>query len=132
MASSHQSRRTFITRVALLLLAAAGLRRYLTPRLPSGGMVLLRVPAGELATGGALVYREARIALVREGDTVRALSLVCTHLGCTVTVTPDGLSCPCHGSIFDRQGRVLRGPADRPLAVYEVRREGGMLEVLAG
>jgi len=132
MADIHQSRRTFITRVALLLVGAGALRRYLTPRLPEQGRVLLRVPAGELAAGGALVYREARIALISEGETVRAISLVCTHLGCSVTVTPDGLSCPCHGSIFDRQGRVLRGPADRPLAVYEVRREGEMLEVLAG
>jgi len=132
MADIHQSRRTFITRVALLLVGAGALRRYLTPRLPEQGRVLLRVPAGELAAGGALVYREARIALISEGETVRAISLVCTHLGCSVTVTPDGLSCPCHGSIFDRQGRVLRGPADRPLAVYQVHREGDMLEVMAG
>lgn len=132
MANIHQSRRTFITRLALFLLAAAGLRRYLSPRLPAGREVLLRVPARELAAGGALVYREARIALISEEGTIRALSLVCTHLGCTVTITPDGLSCPCHGSIFDRRGNVLKGPADRPLPVHRVRREGDMLEVLAG
>lgn len=132
MASSGQSRRTFITRVALLFLAAAGLRRYLTPRLPEGGEVLLRVAAGDLASGGALVYRESRIVLISEGEDVRALSLVCTHLGCTVNVTADGLFCPCHGSSFDRRGHVLKGPADRPLPAYRVRRDGGMLEVLAG
>lgn len=131
MASIHQSRRTFIGRVILLLCGGGALWRYLTPRLPARGGVLLRVLAGELAAGGALVYRDARIALVSEGDEVRALSLVCTHLGCSVIVTPDGLSCPCHGSLFDRKGRVLRGPADRPLREYGVRRMGDFLEVLS-
>jgi Rieske Fe-S protein len=92
--------------------------------------VLLRIAVGELAAGGALVYRGERLALISEGGAVRALSLVCTHLGCTVNVTPDGLSCPCHGSSFDRTGRVLRGPADRPLREYGVRRVGDFLEVL--
>jgi Rieske Fe-S protein len=114
----------------MLLLGIGGLRRYLTPRLPPPGRVLLRVSVGELAPSNALVYRGERIALISEGGAVRAFSLVCTHLGCTVDVTPDGLSCPCHGSLFDLTGRVLRGPADRPLREYGVRRSGDLLEVL--
>ncbi len=49
---------------------------------------------------------------MRDDSGFYALSLVCTHLGCTVTVTEDDLACPCHGSRFDRQGKVLKGPAD--------------------
>jgi Rieske Fe-S protein len=41
----------------------------------------------------------------------------CTHLGCQPSLDPQTrlLICPCHGSRFDLQGRVLRGPATRPL-----------------
>jgi Rieske Fe-S protein len=44
-----------------------------------------------------------------------ALSPVCTHLGCLVDIQGPELVCPCHDSAFDREGRVLRGPAQRPL-----------------
>jgi nitrite reductase/ring-hydroxylating ferredoxin subunit len=47
-----------------------------------------------------------------------ALSPICTHLGCTVEIEPSRLVCPCHGSNYDREGRVLRGPAERPLTRY--------------
>lgn len=44
-----------------------------------------------------------------------AVSPVCTHRGCTVDVAGTHLVCPCHGSTYDREGRVLRGPAERAL-----------------
>jgi len=47
-----------------------------------------------------------------------AVSPICTHLGCTVEIEQARLVCPCHGSNYDREGRVLRGPAQRPLASY--------------
>ena len=132
MENVPQSRRTFIATVALLLASAGLLRRYLTPRLPSQRTVLVSVPTGDLPPQGALVYRDQRLALVRDSGGVYALSLVCTHLGCTVTVSADHLSCPCHGSEFDRQGKVLKGPADRPLQRLKVEERGGMLEVVKG
>ncbi|HEX5077487.1 MAG TPA: ubiquinol-cytochrome c reductase iron-sulfur subunit [Gemmatimonadaceae bacterium] len=49
-----------------------------------------------------------------------ALSPICTHLGCTVEIEESRLVCPCHGSNYDREGRVLRGPAEHPLARYPV------------
>jgi Rieske Fe-S protein len=49
-----------------------------------------------------------------------ALSPICTHLGCTVEVQSTRLVCPCHGSTYDREGHVLQGPAQRPLARYGV------------
>lgn len=44
-----------------------------------------------------------------------AVSPVCTHLGCTVEIQGTHLVCPCHGSTYERTGRVVRGPAERPL-----------------
>ncbi len=49
-----------------------------------------------------------------------ALSPICTHLGCTVEIEQSRLVCPCHGSNYDREGRVLKGPAERALASYRV------------
>ncbi|MEW6402973.1 MAG: Rieske 2Fe-2S domain-containing protein [Chloroflexota bacterium] len=49
-----------------------------------------------------------------------ALSLVCTHLGCTLEKTADGFACPCHASRFDSDGKVVHGPADKSLHLLRV------------
>ncbi len=49
-----------------------------------------------------------------------ALSLVCTHLGCTVEQAENGFRCPCHGSHYDAQGIVERGPARQSLKRLKV------------
>lgn len=52
-----------------------------------------------------------------------ALSLTCTHLGCTLEQEKDGFACPCHGSRFDADGHVLRGPAAKTLAALRVEQD---------
>ena len=47
-----------------------------------------------------------------------AVSPICTHLGCTVEIEQARLVCPCHGSTYDREGKVLRGPAEEALTSY--------------
>ena len=56
--------------------------------------------------------------LLRDEGGWYALLNRCTHLGCQPTLDPQArlLLCPCHGSRFDLQGRVIKGPAPRPLA----------------
>jgi cytochrome b6-f complex iron-sulfur subunit len=57
-----------------------------------------------------------------------ALSAVCTHLGCIVEWKETGIpghpegviACPCHGSVFSRNGEVLRGPAPRALDRFKL------------
>lgn len=52
-----------------------------------------------------------------EGGRLRAVSAVCSHLGCVVHFNDAERSwdCPCHGSRFDLDGAVLNGPATEPL-----------------
>ena len=57
-----------------------------------------------------------------------ALSAVCTHLGCIVEWKETGIpghpegviACPCHGSIFNKTGDVIRGPAPRSLDRFKL------------
>jgi len=58
--------------------------------------------------------------LIHNGNGFSALSLVCTHLGCTVEQNNNGFACPCHGSLYDANGIVLRGPAQRSLQVLRI------------
>jgi cytochrome b6-f complex iron-sulfur subunit len=62
----------------------------------------------------------------------RALSPICTHRGCTVDVQGARLVCPCHGSTYDRDGKVLRGPAERALTRYPVVKDGDTLVIDLG
>jgi cytochrome b6-f complex iron-sulfur subunit len=77
-------------------------------------------PAADFAVGSRTVAAEVPALLIRTAEGFVALSLVCTHLGCTVTAGSDGFACPCHGSRYDMQGRVVRGPAQRQLQRLQV------------
>jgi len=64
----------------------------------------------------------APILVIRDGERrFHALSMQCTHEGCPVRPPVQGfITCPCHGSQYDLEGRVRRGPAQLPLARYAV------------
>jgi Rieske Fe-S protein len=70
--------------------------------------------------------------LVLDGGGYAALSSICTHRGCTVDLGGPGLACPCHGSQYDREGQVTRGPASRALTRYPVRAAGDELTIEVG
>lgn len=93
--------------------------------------MLASAAAADVPPGGALLFRDERLVLLRDDGGFYAMSLVCTHLGCTVTVTEDSLSCPCHGSRFDRHGKVLKGPAVDPLKRLELDESNGLIKVYA-
>jgi cytochrome b6-f complex iron-sulfur subunit len=58
--------------------------------------------------------------LVHDENGFSALSLVCTHLGCTVEKDENGFACPCHGSHYDAIGNVTHAPAAKPLRALRV------------
>jgi nitrite reductase/ring-hydroxylating ferredoxin subunit len=69
-----------------------------------------------------------------EGDQVRAVSLKCTHLGCTVgwNEAERTLDCPCHGSRFKEDGEVMKGPAKKALTGYPVQFDGTTIRFTPG
>jgi len=60
--------------------------------------------------------------IVRDTEKIYALSVVCTHLGCTPNWLPneDKFKCPCHGSGFYTTGINFEGPAPRPLERFKI------------
>jgi len=84
--------------------------------------------------GGVLPVRPAGakkpVMIVRgEGEQFSAFSLKCSHLGCTVGWNAEARSfdCPCHGSRYQIDGTVQKGPAKRPLTAYSVTNDGATL-----
>lgn len=53
-------------------------------------------------------------------DEFTALSMRCMHRGCQVEPMDERFVCPCHGSEYGADGRVLKGPTERPLLEYRV------------
>lgn len=100
------------------------------------------VPAGtpifvtyqETVRDGWVTSQESMGAWVvtRDDKTFTVFDPHCTHLGCLYAWNP-GLKrfqCPCHGSIFDIDGKVLAGPAPRPLDRMQFQIRAGEIELI--
>ena len=104
-----------------------------------GGEV--RIPRTRLPWNGAggeslaleVTGRHGKILVFRGPDGApRALDMTCTHFGCDVQWAPSRgrIVCPCHGSEYETSGKVLHGPAGKPLLPHEVREDAGDLVVV--
>src|SRR4051812_42746506 len=70
----------------------------------------------QLATAGVVVQVAPVIAVKRvDASTFIAFDTRCTHEFCGTTLVNQRFECPCHGSIFDSNGSVVRSPAVQPL-----------------
>ena len=70
--------------------------------------------------------------VVKKNDTqYTAFAPQCTHLGCAYHWDPptNNFVCPCHTSAFSIDGKVLAGPAPRPLDRYAVKVDGNKLQI---
>jgi cytochrome b6-f complex iron-sulfur subunit len=85
-------------------------------------------PAAKYPLGSRTPLSIPPSVIVHDEKGFSALSLVCTHLGCTVENDKDGFVCPCHGSRYDVDGNVSRGPVVKPLRSLrvEVTNEGNL------
>jgi nitrite reductase/ring-hydroxylating ferredoxin subunit len=93
----------------------------------SGPAAFGDVSAGSVknvAVGALALVGSEPVVLGRDAAGLYAMTVTCTHQGCEVepvgTGTSATLSCPCHGSRFDRNGGVVRGPASSPLVHFAV------------
>jgi cytochrome b6-f complex iron-sulfur subunit len=136
-------RRSALSRLA----AAAGLAglaaqagivvRSLVPNVTYAPPKAVKVGRAESFADGLTFVPDRRVFIVRDGKRFRAVSAVCTHLGCTVRPEaieeadpsdPDRrrmlqtytFACPCHGSRYRADGVNLSGPAPGPLAAYRL------------
>jgi len=80
----------------------------------------------ELVTGGVLV-----VSNPANPKTVFAVNSTCTHRGCTLAWKADqkAFVCPCHNAKYSPDGKVLKGPAAKPLPTYTAKIEGNSVLV---
>jgi menaquinol-cytochrome c reductase iron-sulfur subunit len=154
MSDEKNERREFLVKlgigaggVGLATQAAASLRSLL-PNVSYDAPTTVKLGPPLDFPDGMKFLPEQRLFVFREGKVFHAVSAVCTHLGCTVraealsapeTVAVGGaatrvthrFACPCHGSRYAGDGRVVSGPAPRPLAWFHlsVSAEDGQLVV---
>ena len=116
-------------------LAAMGVR-FITPIKREIDRKIFTVGLEELPLNATKRFKDLRgrdLMLVRTGEReVKAISTVCTHLGCTVFWQKDRQEffCPCHNGRFDKNGVVLEGPPPAPLDLYPVEIEGDNVFVI--
>lgn len=125
--------------LGLMGLAAAGtggaLFKYMFPVVTYGTPKKFLVPIVDLPeVGDEMIFEDQKVLLRRQTQKeVAAISLVCTHLGCTVNRVETGFQCPCHGSQYDSDGIVVGGPAPKTLHWLEIKRvPGGNIEIDSG
>lgn len=85
----------------------------------------------------ALASKAQRYAVVEGEHAYLAYSAACTHTGCEVNgwkADTKRLVCPCHGSEFDvaDAGRVMHGPAPKPLAMLQIALDQHVFRVSGG
>ncbi len=103
--------------------AVMGLARFTYPNLTSAQSGPIEIDGPDAYPVGTLTFAaEARVYLGHDGGGFYAIDATCTHLGCTPRLDGEGFVCPCHGSRFDRDGRVTTGPAPRALSRLFVSR----------
>lgn len=87
---------------------------------------------------GEMTHADANgvdVLLVRSGARIHALADRCSHRGCSLhegELKGEAVTCPCHGSTFRLDGSIVKGPATFPQPSFEVRANGGKIEIRRG
>lgn len=133
----NYTRRDFVKAFAAFAAVIGGSVLAASVKIPTSQQQATQTSTSSLANGaiantnqlqvGSPVYFEYPSGypniLMKNGDgTLSALSMLCTHVCCECSYdsSTGQIYCPCHGSVFDATGRVLRGPAPTPLPSIEL------------
>ena len=116
--------------------SAAALFKFIQPVNTGGfGGVVRAGRVDEFTPGSVSQIKAGRFFLYRlEDGSFMALWQKCTHLGCSVPWAEgeDQFHCPCHGSLYNKTGEVLGGPAPRPMDIFPVTIQNGEVFVDTG
>lgn len=126
--------------VGLPLLAACGSDDPATATDPAtspststdGGAAGALAATSDIPVGGCAVFSEQKCVVTQPSEgTFKAFTSVCTHQGCTVSASTDGvIPCGCHGSEFSiEDGSVIQGPATSPLAEIAITVDGDSISL---
>ncbi|MGW4638714.1 QcrA and Rieske domain-containing protein [Sphaerisporangium sp. NPDC004334] len=85
----------------------------------------------DIPKDGGKVLPDHKIVIVQPAvGKFRAFSAVCTHRGCMVADVSSGMiNCPCHGSMFWLDGKVMGGPATKPLTEIPIKVDGDTISL---
>lgn len=128
--ASEVSRRDFFNQIAGGALGIAGLGaavvtvKYLSPNVLFEPPTSFRIGSpDDYLVNSVTYFEDQQVYVVRTEPGFYAESAVCTHLGCITKWNPEAnlIQCPCHGSIYKRNGTVVHGPAPRPLPHFALR-----------
>ncbi len=128
------SRRNFLTRILSAWAGFTavpfilGIVRFIYPPLRTDKLIesIAAAKVDDIPANGAKIikFNKRPVIIVRTLDEqYKAFSAVCTHLGCIVEYKGEQggyFQCNCHGSMFDMNGRNIRGPAAVPLPQLRV------------
>lgn len=93
----------------------------------------VQFPLSELPVGSIkkISYAGNPALVLRTPESLKAFSLICTHLGCTIEWQEGEkvFYCPCHDGRFDQFGEVISGPPPLPLEAYPVKIVGDTVVV---
>ncbi|MDB4959939.1 MAG: Rieske (2Fe-2S) domain protein [Myxococcales bacterium] len=122
-------RRTINKMLVILPVAACTACARQTPVAPRSAEAFDAGPLADYEPNSAVRFRSKRVIVVRDQLGVMAVSAVCTHQGCVVSLDSEALVCECHGSMFTMDGDVIAGPATKPLAHFKVTLVAGRIYV---
>lgn len=115
---------TFITAAIAATGVLAGTLRLIKPNVRYEEPSKFKIGKVEHFPEGATKnLTDKKVMIFSDGDGLYAISSICTHLGCLVSLTEWGFQCPCHGSKYTLEGKVIQGPAPRPLEWHEISQE---------
>ncbi len=79
-----------------------------------------------------VLYENSPVLLINYGGSIRAVSAICTHMGCFLRWDDRAgqIKCPCHYAAFDIDGEVLSGPPPRPLKTFKVEVTHGKIFIV--
>lgn len=88
---------------------------------------------GQIGGFKTFTVNSTPIIVFRTGQTTfKAFSMICTHQGCRTNWvnSEQQFHCPCHGSRFDKDGRVIQGPATQNLRTYNTEYKSDTNELI--